>query len=81
MHRVLLIDEILRAIFGFFAYDSDHTTLFQALRCCRAWKDPACDRLWRRLSGVAPLFALIPNLALRNGNYVCADLWTVQVVH
>ena len=33
-------------------------TYAQLARCCRAWKDPALDRLWARLAGVGPLMAL-----------------------
>ncbi len=63
MHAALLIDEILQLVFDFCA-DLPKTepkwTFAQLARCCRAWKDPAFDRLWARLTGVEPLLALLP---------------------
>ncbi|RPD59036.1 hypothetical protein L226DRAFT_614191 [Lentinus tigrinus ALCF2SS1-7] len=62
MHPALLIDEVLQLIFDFCA-DLPKTepkwTYAQLARCCRAWKDPALDRLWDRLNGVGPLLALV----------------------
>ncbi|EIN09503.1 hypothetical protein PUNSTDRAFT_143049 [Punctularia strigosozonata HHB-11173 SS5] len=63
MHPALLVDEILRQIIEF-CYSSaerkaDATrTLARLARTCRAWRDPALDRLWWRLDCVAPLLAL-----------------------
>ena len=62
MHPALLIDEVLQLIFDFCADISDTEpkwTYAQLARCCRAWKDPALDRLWDRLNGVGPLLALV----------------------
>ncbi|KAI0730738.1 hypothetical protein C8Q76DRAFT_613165 [Earliella scabrosa] len=63
MHAALLIDEILQLVFDFCA-DLPKTkpgwTFAQLARCCKAWKDPALDRLWARLDGMEPLLALLP---------------------
>ncbi len=62
MHSALLIDEVLQLIFDFCSDLPDTEpkwTYAQLARCCRAWKDPALDRLWDRLNGVGPLLALM----------------------
>ncbi len=63
MHAALLIDEILQLVFNFCA-DLPKIelkwTFAQLARCCKAWKDPALDRLWARMMGVEPLLALLP---------------------
>ena len=61
MHRALLIDEVLQLVFDYCAElpaAEPKWTFAQLARCCKAWKDPALDRLWVRMSGVAPLLAL-----------------------
>ncbi|KAI0642250.1 hypothetical protein C8Q79DRAFT_1013538 [Trametes meyenii] len=63
MHHALLIDEILQLVFDFcteLPEPEPRWTLCQLARCCRAWKDPALDRLWSRIDGVAPLVSLLP---------------------
>lgn len=69
MHRALLIDEILRDIFEF-CLESGRGTLVQVARSCKSWKDPALDKIWRRLSWVGPLLDLIPGLSYIEGVYV-----------
>ncbi|OSD04784.1 hypothetical protein PYCCODRAFT_1475856 [Trametes coccinea BRFM310] len=62
MHRALLIDEILQLIFDHcaaLAESEPRWTLCQLARCCKAWKDPALNRLWSRIDGPAPLLNLL----------------------
>ncbi|KAF8906259.1 hypothetical protein CPB84DRAFT_1675984 [Gymnopilus junonius] len=54
MHPALLIDEILRLIFSF-CLECDRKSLLSAARTCKAWKDPALDFIWSRLSSPEPL--------------------------
>ena len=77
MHHALLIDEILQVVL-------DHCedlpgvhprwTYAQLARCCRAWKDPALDRLWARLAGVGPLMALREGDAVSWVGFLCLCL-------
>lgn len=63
MHSVLLIDEILEYILEFcsdWPQEEYRQTLACIARCCKAWRDPALDRLWYRLDGVMPLVRLLP---------------------
>lgn len=63
MHSVLLIDEILEYILEFcsdWSQEEYRQTLACIARCCKAWRDPALDRLWYRLDGVMPLVRLLP---------------------
>ena len=63
MHSALLIDEVLEDILEQCAdwSGTDYRwTLCQLARSCKAWKDPALDRLWKRLDGVEPLARLAP---------------------
>lgn len=57
MHSVLLIDEILRHIFLFCSYD--RASLVSAAQSCKAWKDPALDFLWYRLTSIEPLLLIL----------------------
>ncbi|KAI0697822.1 hypothetical protein C8T65DRAFT_729326 [Cerioporus squamosus] len=60
--RASTVDEVLQLIFDFCSDLPDtepKRTYAQLARCCRAWKDPALDRLWDRLNGVGPLLALV----------------------
>ncbi|KAI0675822.1 hypothetical protein C8Q78DRAFT_1006696 [Trametes maxima] len=62
MHRALLIDEIFELVLDFCSELSEpepRWTLCQLARCCKAWKDPALDRLWARIDGAAPLVSLL----------------------
>ncbi|KAI0629376.1 hypothetical protein C8Q77DRAFT_1143595 [Trametes polyzona] len=62
MHSALLIDEVLQLIFDHCVAlpDADpRWTLCQLARCCKAWKDPALDRLWSRIDGATPLLNLL----------------------
>lgn len=71
MHRALFIDEIIRDVFEFcLDYGQSKHTLCQVARCCKAWKDPALDKLWSQLSSVQPLLRLVPALLYTNGTYV-----------
>ncbi|EGN96832.1 hypothetical protein SERLA73DRAFT_185017, partial [Serpula lacrymans var. lacrymans S7.3] len=60
MHRALFIDEILQEIFDICSEDGKggKVTLTYLARCCKTWKDPALDRLWKVLPSVAPLLSL-----------------------
>ncbi|GLB41701.1 hypothetical protein LshimejAT787_1003010 [Lyophyllum shimeji] len=73
MQRALLIDEIIRTIFRYSSEDG-HGTLNALSRTCRAWKEPALDCLWMRLSSITPLLHLIPGVQLVNGTYVLEQL-------
>ena len=71
MHIALLIDEILQLVLDHCAElpaTDPEWTFAQLARCCKAWKDPALDRLWARMSGVGPLLALV------NGDTVSRNL-------
>ncbi|KAI0831811.1 hypothetical protein BC628DRAFT_1499751 [Trametes gibbosa] len=62
MHHALLIDEILQLIFDHCAallQSEPRWTLCQLARCCKAWRDPALDRLWSRIDGASPLVGLL----------------------
>lgn len=71
MHPALLVDEILRQVFDFCSEHGRATLLSLALSC-KAWKDPALDHLWIRLSSLAPLLHLVPGVALVDGVHVSA---------
>ncbi|KAF9223987.1 hypothetical protein BS17DRAFT_766663 [Gyrodon lividus] len=64
MHSALLIDEILELIFDI-NLDDGKSTLCRAARCCKAWKDPALDRIWRRLPSAVPLLSLLPGHSIK----------------
>ena len=52
MHTALLIDEILQVILGHceeWTGTQYRDTLAKLARCCKAWKEPALDRLWKRV--------------------------------
>lgn len=62
MHPVLLIDEVFQVILEHCADwpASDYRfILCQLARSCRAWQDPATDRLWKRLESAEPLLRLL----------------------
>ena len=63
MHSALLIDEILQLIFEIIL-DHGKPSLCCAARCCQAWKDPALDRIWRRLPSAVPLLSLLPGFSM-----------------
>ncbi|KAJ3799316.1 hypothetical protein GGU11DRAFT_512537 [Lentinula aff. detonsa] len=67
MHQALLIDEILEVILD---SCTESWTLSRIARTCQAWKDPALDRVWWRISSFKPLLDLIPGLLCVNGVYV-----------
>ncbi|KAF9006111.1 hypothetical protein BDQ17DRAFT_1239325 [Cyathus striatus] len=69
MHAALFIDEVLQYIFQF-SQEDGLAALVSAAQCCKAWKDPALDHIWSRLSSVIPLLQLIPSLELNNGIYI-----------
>jgi hypothetical protein len=68
MHRVLLLDEVLRTILDHIDHDSNRLpalkTFYCLARVCRAWKDPALDYLWASLVSVDPLLALLPHVSI-----------------
>lgn len=69
MHQALCIDEIIRLIFDICANEGQ-SALGQLARCCKAWKDPALDNLWRHLPCAAPLLRLIPGVIEKEGVFV-----------
>ncbi|KAI3619780.1 hypothetical protein WG66_002834 [Moniliophthora roreri] len=69
MHQALLIDEIIQIVLDLCLDFGDGSTLSRASRVCRAWRDPALNRLWHRLIDVTPLLQLIPGLIRVNGVY------------
>ncbi|KAF8845099.1 hypothetical protein BDN67DRAFT_1007467 [Paxillus ammoniavirescens] len=66
MHPALLVDEILQLIFEI-NLDDEKSSLCRAARCCKAWKDPALDRIWRRLPSAVPLLSLLPGCSIEKG--------------
>ncbi|KAH9913982.1 uncharacterized protein BXZ73DRAFT_81784 [Epithele typhae] len=61
MYLALLIDEILQLVFDFcgdIPSPEPGWTYSQLARTCKAWKEPALDRLWARLGSIEPLLAL-----------------------
>ncbi|KIJ20901.1 hypothetical protein PAXINDRAFT_6680 [Paxillus involutus ATCC 200175] len=66
MHPALLVDEILQLIFEI-NLDDEKSSLCRAARCCKAWKDPALDRIWRRLPSAVPLLSLLPGCSVEKG--------------
>jgi hypothetical protein len=69
MHPALLVDEILQLIFEI-NLDDEKSSLCRAARCCKAWKDPALDRIWRRLPSAVPLLSLLPGCSVEKGTIV-----------
>ncbi|KAI0033925.1 hypothetical protein K488DRAFT_84473 [Vararia minispora EC-137] len=74
MHRVLLIDEILRAIFVQVGDENEikntsRRAFARLATVCHAWKDPALDFLWARLPSTDPLVALLPTAKYHDGAY------------
>ncbi|KAL0575182.1 hypothetical protein V5O48_006776 [Marasmius crinis-equi] len=69
MHQALLIDEIVQVVFDS-CLDFGSGTLTRVARTCKAWRDPALDRLWYRLTDVTPLLQLVPGVFQVNGVYV-----------
>ncbi|KAG7093635.1 hypothetical protein E1B28_007299 [Marasmius oreades] len=69
MHQALVIDEIVQVVFDF-CLDFGSDTLTRVARTCKAWRDPALDRLWYRLIDVTPLLQLVPGIIRVNGVYV-----------
>lgn len=66
MHCALLIDEILQDILKICSAWTEQeyrSSLCQIARCCKAWSDPALDRLWARLDSVTPLLRLLPEVS------------------
>ncbi|KAG9313046.1 hypothetical protein JVU11DRAFT_6486 [Chiua virens] len=69
MHPALLIDEILQLIFDFIL-EVGKPSLCCATRTSKAWKDPALDRIWRRLPSAVPLLSLLPGFSMEGGDIV-----------
>ncbi|KAF8555965.1 hypothetical protein OG21DRAFT_1483430 [Imleria badia] len=67
MHSALLIDEILQLVFEDIL-DDGKSSLCRVARCYQAWKDPALDRIWRRLPSAIPLLSLLPGFSMENDN-------------
>ncbi|KDR80700.1 hypothetical protein GALMADRAFT_1100723 [Galerina marginata CBS 339.88] len=72
MHSALLIDEVLRQIFHFCSENNLHS-LVCAARSCKAWKDPALDFVWVRLSSLTPLLLLLPGFSITNNEFVYSN--------
>lgn len=70
MHAALFIDEILQYVFEV-VLDNGKSSLCCAARCCQAWKDPALDRIWRRLPSAVPLLSLLPGFSMEKDGIVC----------
>ncbi|PPQ69818.1 hypothetical protein CVT26_014196 [Gymnopilus dilepis] len=68
MHPALIIDEILRLIFGF-CLEEDRMSLACAARTCKTWTDPALDALWCQISSPEPLLLLLPSTN-KGQNYI-----------
>jgi F-box-like len=75
MHRCLKIDEVLQEIFSevliqdrsrMFELDRQKApTVARLARTCRTFRGPALATLWREISGIAPLFNVLPTSKLR----------------
>ncbi|EKM50656.1 uncharacterized protein PHACADRAFT_130044, partial [Phanerochaete carnosa HHB-10118-sp] len=79
MHSALLIDEIIQVVLEHCAdwpAPQYRRTLAQLARCCKAWKDPALDRLWRKLDSVDPLERLADGKSVEE-----FDLYATRVKH
>lgn len=58
MHSALLIDEILENVLrNFLDWElREHRwTLAQIARSCKAWRDPALDKIWMQLDDIHPI--------------------------
>ncbi|OBZ73675.1 hypothetical protein A0H81_06357 [Grifola frondosa] len=79
MHHALLIDEVLEVILDEclnWSHKERRYALRQLARCCKAWKDPALDRLWCRLDDAKPLLRLLPDCGMpQRGLYTHKDLY------
>lgn len=58
-HQIWYIDEILRNILDHISFGCE-STLASCARTSRALSEPALDALWRKISGLVPLFRLLP---------------------
>lgn len=58
-HQVWFIDEILRNILSHLPCGSQ-STLASCARVSKALGEPALDALWCKISGLIPLFKLLP---------------------
>ena len=77
MHPALLIDEILQVILELCAdwHPREYRAALSCLaRCCKAWRDPALDRLWSDLTSVTPLLQLLPPECVQDGPLVSGSL-------
>ncbi|KAF9240663.1 hypothetical protein BU15DRAFT_45622 [Melanogaster broomeanus] len=82
MHPALLVDEILELIFEL-TLDHGKSSLCRAARCCKAWKDPALDRIWRRLPSAVPLLSLLPGCSIEESGITFAGFrsYAIRVKH
>ena len=60
MHHCLAIQEIVRIIMGFCESEDNLYTLIALARTCRAFEDPALDRIWYSMKSLRPLFKCLP---------------------
>ncbi|KAF6751100.1 hypothetical protein DFP72DRAFT_498786 [Ephemerocybe angulata] len=69
MNRCLETPEILQLICEQLPIEgtSDRQRLLAVALSCRAWREPALERLWFRIQSFRPLIATLPS-----------DLWTVE---
>ena len=60
MHRCLNVDEILRLIACELVASETMATVAALACCCKSFKDPMLDPLWRKQYGLAPLLKCFP---------------------
>jgi hypothetical protein len=63
MHHCFTILDIIKVIFDFYDLvesEEDKRTVVALTRTCRAFGDPALDRLWCSLKSLRPLFKCLP---------------------
>lgn len=90
-HSLALVDQDLLALIFSSLLPDDPTTLPReevvarrkhlrdAALVCKAFKDPALDRLWTYLDSLLPLIKLLPNLTVLNKQYVSPLLYSVAL--
>ena len=62
MHAALLVDEILESVlYHLPEWESreNRRALAQMARSCKAWQDPALDKIWMQLQGLKPLIDIL----------------------
>ena len=59
-HQIWFIDEIIRSILAQLPRNGGQRALACCARVSRSLSEPALDALWYKMSGLAPLFRLLP---------------------